>query len=272
MLGVFQRQIFAHEDIKMNYKFRDTPIYYEVHGQGPILVLLHGFLESANIWKALIPKLSTSYTVVTLDLPGHGRSGVVDAVHTMELMADAVNAVLTSLHFESFTLLGHCMGGYVALAYTEKHPEQVQRLILLNSTSFEDSHERKLNRNRAIKLLGTEKSNFIGMALSNLFSEHQRHIYAHEIELLKKEAIQFSTEGIIANIKGMRDRTDRSLVLETFQNPKWLIAGTNDPIVPLEQSKKMARQTHSELKMISGSHMSWLENTDEIINFVLFID
>ncbi len=219
-----------------------------------------------------MPELMKTYTVVILDLPGHGQSGVFGAVHSMEFMAEAIQQLLSELKFESFILVGHSMGGYVALAYAEKYPNQISKLILLNSTSQSDSAERKLNRNRAIKLLAQEKTGFIGMAISNLFSEHSRKHYAKDIERLKLEAMQFSTEGIIANIKGMRDRKDRTLVLKNFQHPKWIVSGTDDPIVTLEQSKLLSKNTQSTLKIVQGSHMSWLENKEEIVKMLHFIE
>ncbi|MEZ4778272.1 MAG: alpha/beta hydrolase, partial [Flavobacteriaceae bacterium] len=157
-------------------------------------------------------------------------------------------------------------------AFTELFEEKVSKLILLNSTSEADSKERKVNRNRAIGFIQKEKKSFLGMAISNLFSENSKICYSKEIEWLKKEALLFPTEGIIANIKGMRDRKSRTFILKEFSKEKWLICGENDPIIPVTSSKSISKKTNTNLKILLGSHMSWLENEAEIVKFLLFID
>ncbi len=256
----------------MNYYFNNTPIFYKSTGSGPALVLLHGFLESSTIWKELIPDLKEKYTIICMDLPGHGKSGNLSEIHSMELMAEVLYELLTHLNIATCKLVGHSMGGYVALAFAESYPHAVDTLVLLNSTPLSDSIERKENRDRALRLIQSEKKLFIGMAIANLFSEETRLLFPSAIEALKKEAYSFSTEGIMANIRGMRDRVDRTALLKNFGGKKWVVAGTKDPIVPFSQCKLLALETESHFKTVEGSHMSWLENQDEIVKFLLFID
>lgn len=256
----------------MIYHFNNVPIFYTVTGTGPALVLIHGFLESSTIWKELIPPLKKKYTILCMDLPGHGKSGNISEIHSMELMAEVLSELLAHLKITKSSIVGHSMGGYVALAFAERYSEVVDTLVLLNSTSMGDSSERKENRDRALHLIQSEKKIFIGMAISNLFSEETRLLYPSEIEALKKEAYSFSTEGIIANIRGMRDRADRTFVLHNFSGGKWVVAGTQDPIVPYSHLKQLALETSSHLKTVEGSHMSWLENKEEIVKFLLLVD
>lgn len=260
------------EDKEMIFQYNNTPIYYTQKGAGPALILIHGFLESAAIWNHFINPLSEKFTVLTIDLPGHGQSGTIAQIHTMELMAKVVNALMVSLKIPEAILLGHSMGGYVALAFTELYEEKVSKLLLLNSTTESDSEERKANRNRAIQLIAKEKKGFLTMAISNLFSETSRKIFSEAVETLKKEAFLFPSEGIIAIIKGMRDRKDRTEVLKKFPREKWIICGAEDPLIPLTISKSISKQTHVPIKILQGSHMSWLENEQEIVNFLLFVD
>jgi pimeloyl-ACP methyl ester carboxylesterase len=90
--------------------------------------------------------------VITIDLLGHGETECLGYVHTMEDNADAVHSVLLELGIRKSILVGHSMGGYVALAFAELYPEYVKGLALLNSTASADSEERKLNRDRAIRV------------------------------------------------------------------------------------------------------------------------
>ena len=111
----------------MTFHYKNIPIHYKTFGNGPGIVLLHGFLESATMWKSLIPQLSKNKFVITIDFPGHGKSGVISEIHTMELMAEVVNELLLHLQISSATFIGHSMGGYVSLAFTELFPEKVER-------------------------------------------------------------------------------------------------------------------------------------------------
>lgn len=256
----------------MIYHFHQTPIFYESKGQGPAIVLLHGFLESSTMWKDITPTLSNTKQVITIDLPGHGKSGCIEDIHTMELMALIVTALLTSIHITEYALVGHSMGGYVALAMVEQAPKAIRNLTLLNSTTHKDSDTRKVNRDRALRFMHKEKNTIISMALANLFTEENRTRFATQIEQLKKEALAFPSEGITAAIKGMRDREDRTHVLENFSKKKLLIAGKSDPIVPVDISEEIATTCHAELIILDGGHMSWMENAAEIVKIMRFIE
>ena len=120
------------EDRKMIYHYDNTPIFYEISGNGPAVVLLHGFLESTSMWAPIIEEFKHKRTIISIDLPGHGQSGVISDTHSMEAMATVVLGILQEHDFESVAVIGHSMGGYVALAMAEKHPNLVSKLILLN--------------------------------------------------------------------------------------------------------------------------------------------
>src|SRR4051812_6939833 len=99
--------------------FRETKVRYSDKGKGRVIVLLHGFLESLEIFDELSAKLSKSFRVISIDLPGHGQTPVLGYIHSMELMAQCVKSVLDSLHLKKYVVVGHSMGGYAALAFAE---------------------------------------------------------------------------------------------------------------------------------------------------------
>jgi pimeloyl-ACP methyl ester carboxylesterase len=249
----------------MILNYNNTPIYYEKHGQGPVVVLIHGFLESSTMWKQLVSALDKTKTLIAIDLPGQGKSGCLGEVHTMEMMAEVVHRILEELGVSKATFIGHSMGGYVALAYAEAHEKTVEALILLNSTTLADSPERKINRDRSLKVINKDAGLYIKMAIDNLFVENTRDQYASEIENLKKEALQFPAEGIKANILGMKIRKDQTSFLKNFNKVKIMISGIQDPLISSESSKTVALQTNSELIMVSGGHMGMIENFNEIV-------
>jgi pimeloyl-ACP methyl ester carboxylesterase len=255
----------------MTFQYKNSAIFYETFGNGKPIVLLHGFLESSTMWKPLISEFSKKNFLITVDFPGHGKSDVISETHSMELMAEIVNSLLKELKVESATFIGHSMGGYVTLAIAELFPEKVEKLILLNSTSVADSEEKKQNRDRSIEIVGKVPEAYISMAIGNLFAESSREKFALEIEALKKEVYSFPVEGIQAMIRGMRDRKDRTSVLKEFPREKYLISAKEDPIIPISDSKKIAEESNASLKIIDGGHMSMIENSSSVVDFLHFI-
>lgn len=249
----------------MTISYKQTSIHFEVYGKGETLVLLHGFLEDGGIWAPFIPKFSETHQVVVIDLFGHGKTGKVGAIHTMEEMAEAVNEILQSLNISSVSFFGHSMGGYVALAFAEIYPSKTKNLYLLNSTSEADSELRKVERNRAISLVRANKNVFIRMAIGNLFAPNLREKLQNEVESLILNALKLPEETIVASIEGMKIRKDRSSVLKEFKGRKILFAGKLDPIIPFENSVKIANLTKCELVPLPGGHMGFLEDRELIL-------
>ena len=255
----------------MTFNFNNIPIHYETFGKGPAVVLLHGFLESSSMWKPLLPQFSKNNFLITVDFPGHGKSGVISETHSMELMAEVVHSLLKEINVETATFIGHSMGGYVALAYAELYEREVEKLILLNSTSAADSEERRENRDRSIDIVGKVPEAYISMAIGNLFAEGSREKFATEIEALKMEAYSFPVEGIQAAIRGMRDRKDRTEILKNFKKGKYMVLAEEDPILPLFESKNLAQKNNVAIKIIEGGHMSLIENFDSVLKYLHFI-
>lgn len=248
--------------------FKNTIIFYETYGNGPAVVLLHGFLESAKMWEPLIPIISETHTVVTLDLPGMGKSGAIEEIHTMEMMAEVVDSLLKHLNIQSATFIGHSMGGYVTMAMADLYPEKVEKIILLNSTPVADSSERKETRDRAIRVFKKNPRAFISMAIGNWAVESSRDKFASEIERLKEQAYSFPLKGITAALKGMRDRKDRTEVLADFSGPKYMFLAEDDPLIPVQESLLLAKEAGVKTKVVAGGHMSLIENKVEVLDFV----
>jgi len=168
--------------------YKNISINFSDEGKGKVIVLLHGFLENSNMWQYLQPELAKEFRVICIDLLGHGKTDSIGYIHTMEDMADAVYDVLQNLNIENVVLIGHSMGGYVSLAFADLYPDMVKGLVLMNSTSYADSDERKANRDRAIKAVKQNYIAAISMSIANLFSEENREKLTDEIAWARKEA------------------------------------------------------------------------------------
>jgi pimeloyl-ACP methyl ester carboxylesterase len=249
--------------------YKNTKISYSDSGIGNTIVLLHGFLENKKMWLEYSNLFSQKYRVVAIDLLGHGESDCLGYVHKMEDNAGAVNEVLEHLNIEKATIIGHSMGGYVGLAFAELYPEKIQKLVLLNSTSKEDSAEKKLNRTRAIKAVKQNYVNFVSLAIANLFSENNRIRLAEEIEKVKTEALKTPLQGIIASQEGMKIRKDREELVRKNLFPILLILGKKDPVLNYEESLSQIEDTTAELVSFEDGHMSQIENKEALKTILL---
>ena len=121
-------------------------MFYRCSGDGPVVVLLHGVPFDGTLWNNQISALK-EYKLIIPDLPGSGRSEMIDNM-SMEAMAECIKELIVhetaSLFFKtgephSVVVIGHSMGGYIALALAEKHPELLNGLGLFHSTAYADS-------------------------------------------------------------------------------------------------------------------------------------
>jgi pimeloyl-ACP methyl ester carboxylesterase len=114
-------------------------MYYEVHGSGEPVVLLHGAFMTIPInWGGWIDELSKSRKVIAVEMQGHGRTADIPREPTSENLADDVAALLKYLELPRADLIGYSMGGRVALEVAVRHPEQVRKVVVLSSTFRRD--------------------------------------------------------------------------------------------------------------------------------------
>jgi len=245
--------------------FKNSPVHYSDLGKGTAIVFLHGFLENMSMWDFFAAEFSKKYRVITIDLLGHGQTEPVGYVQTMEDNADLVQTVLSGLNIRKTVLVGHSMGGYVALAFAELYPEMVKGIALVNSTSRADSEERKANRDRAIKAVKKDYTSFVRLAVGNLFSENNRDRLATEIENVKMEALKTPLQGIVASLEGMKIRKDREVLLHFAPYPILLVLGKADPVMNYEESIDQVENTSVRLVTFPDGHMSTIENRDALV-------
>ena len=257
----------------MNLDYKGTLIHFDDVGIGDCVLLLHGFLENSTMWHDLIPHLSKTHRIISIDLLGHGKTGCVGYIHTMEMMAEAVDAVLEHLNIKKTILIGHSMGGYVALAFAELYPNKINGLCLMNSTALPDSEDRQLNRDRAILAVKQNYKTFVRMSVANLFAIENRELLKKAINHVKNEALKTPVQGIIAALEGMKIRRNREFILRDTFYKKMMIIGLKDSILDYENSIQQIKGTNVELLEFSDGHMSYIENKEELTyNILRFIE
>ncbi len=239
-------------------------------GKGDAIVFLHGYCESKDVWQAFEASISKKNRVICIDLPGYGDSKPL-ANLTMESMAVAVFEVISSLKLEKLLLVGHSMGGYVALAFAEKHSESVIGLCLFHSSAYADSDEKKAQRDKTIKYLhdnGVES--FIRPFVPPLFYVGNREKCKIAIQNLTDIGLKVSLEVIVNSAMAMRDRPDRTKVLKKAKYPVLFIVGKNDSAVKPEDSMAQSQlPTNSYVQMLGDTgHQGLFERESETLNMI----
>lgn len=245
--------------------FKNANISFSDVGKGTAVVLIHGFLENKTMWSEIVPLLSKRNRIITIDLLGHGKSDCLGYVHSMGLFAETIEAVLKHLRIRKCILIGHSLGGYVALAFAEKHPKKIKGLCLMNSTSENDSEERKTLRARANKMIQTNFTNMVRMSFSNLFGPDSKIKHKLALELALSEALKTPIQGYIAAQEGMRIRPNRNDVLTKNNFKKLIIVGKKDPVLDFNASILEGKKTNSEIVVFPNGHMSHIENTQDLV-------
>jgi len=255
--------------------FKKGRIHYTDSGTGPVIVLLHGYLESSEVWNGFAEKLSAKFRVIAVDLPGHGFSDVYGKVHTMEFMAEAVKEILDNLKIKKVFLTGHSLGGYVTLAFLELFPEYLSGYCLFHSQPFPDPPAALEKRKREIEIVKTGKKNLMYPDnVTMMFATSNLEKFPEALLRSKGIASRIPGEGIIAVLNGMMIRPSRiSLVEEGRVTFLWIL-GSMDNYIPCDliQSRVNLPSNAKVVVLKNSGHVGFIEeeklSENVISNFV----
>jgi pimeloyl-ACP methyl ester carboxylesterase len=244
---------------------------FERKGNGKeTLVLLHGFMENLSIWSDMEPHLSDIFSLLKIDLPGHGQSEIIAEVQTMEMMAEEVKKVLVNENITKIHLLGHSMGGYVSLAFAEKYPEYLKSLTLFFSTYFPDDDEKKEQRIKSYRIIKDAFAHYARAGVPNLFNPNEKDILEGKIETALEVALSTNNLGALASVKGMVERTDKKHIMENLEAKILVLAGKHDNAVKTETMiKHLPDRTNIKSYILDCGHNGHWEKPvicAEIIN------
>lgn len=244
--------------------YKNIQLFFQDEGHGEPVVLLHGFLENSKMWDNLKPTILKNHRVICIDLLGHGQTGCIGYIHTMKDMADAVLAVLNHLKIEDYSVIGHSMGGYVALALVETHPEKIKRLCLMNSNYIADDEALSEKRKKANIMVQTNFENVVRVSFTNLFSPESRLTYKDDMEAALQDALKTSIQGYMAGQEGMRVRDNTYEFFKRLDAKKLIIVGKKDLLIDTERILEEIKDTDILYKELSYGHMSHIENKSEL--------
>lgn len=250
-----------------------TPIHVADSERGErCVVLLHGYLESMIVWEEFAVLLRDKLRVVTIDLPGHGISVVQGEKHTMEYLAECVALTMEALGIVRYSVVGHSMGGYVALAMTELYGERLDAVILLSSTTSADTQEKCDRRRREIELIKAGKKNMMARLVPHSgFAPQNAKRMADRIADMEELIVITEDEGVMAILAGMIERKDRDEMLRQSPVPHMFIFGRHDYYIPNEVAEELER-THPEAKTVwleNSGHMGFFEEPERCAEAIL---
>jgi pimeloyl-ACP methyl ester carboxylesterase len=241
-----------HEGSKLNY---------QVYGQGRPVILVHGFGEEANVWDGLISHLKNRYQLIVPDLPGTGESDLIPDM-SIAGMAETIHDIVHAEEFQTCTLIGHSMGGYITLAFAEKYWNHLEAFGLFHSTSYSDTEEKKAIRRKGMAFIREHGAfEFLKTATPNLFSPKTKE---ENIGLIEKQIAGLSRltpESLVAYYEAMIGRPDRTHVLRQTRVPVLFIIGKSDMAVSPDDSLQQSHLPEiSYIHLLAHSgHMGMLE-------------
>lgn len=245
---------------------KNSSIVYKMLGSGNPVVLLHGFGEDGRIWDSVLESLSSNHTLIVPDLPGSGRSVMKKQSWSIDDFADCIEAILDQEGIQAVSMIGHSMGGYVALAFAERHPTSLKGLGLFHSSAFADSEEKKVTRRKGIQFIEDHGDiKFLEQATPSLFSEVTKSENPQAVKEFIAKFTNFQSGALVHYYEAMMQRPDRTPILKSHPGPVLFIMGESDTAVPLKDGLKqchMPRLSFIHILRNSG-HLGMVEETDK---------
>lgn len=273
----------------MTEKFANTngiKICYSDHGDGFPIILIHGIGAKKETWIAQLKALSNKYKVIAIDVRGTGKSDRPNILYTMEMLADDIKGLMDYLKIEKAHIAGRSMGGMIAQHFALKYPKQVEKLILITTSSgFPDEEGVELmikGRIEEIKDIRTNPEQSFWRKARMLF--HQK--FRKEMEanpkkkffgiwsvddLIKEDSIDPPTAQDLINQGHAIKKHNTSERLIEIKNNTLLLAASHDRLTSKSGMEDMSRKIpKSTLKVIDrAGHYNHLSNAPEFNQIIL---
>lgn len=234
------------------------------------IVLLHGYLETLYIFNEFIEILEKKYRVIAIDLPGHGLSGSDKDINSMEFCAGVIADILKKNNIEKAWVAGHSMGGYIAQNCIKHYPGMFNGVILLNSTPFADSPEKRTDREREIDLIRKSKlGNLAALSIPKMYAPANLRKFDEKIEETVEISETHDPNGIVACIKGMMKREETKDVLAKTEKAMFIF-GTEDKFITEEIREKLIGEfPNVKAVVVPGTgHNSFIEEPQKVLEAI----
>lgn len=246
-------------------ELKPVDLFYEDIGQGIPVLLVHGYPLDHTIWAPVVEGLKDTARFILPDMRGYGKSPDTNEVHSMRLLAEDLRALIEKLGLEKVILVGHSMGGYVALSFAHAYPNYLSGLGLVATQADADSPEKRQSRLVTAREAKRRGAGYVTGGMPAKLTQNEA-IQKQLNELM----LNNRTGSLINSLKGMAERPDANPTLAAIKVPAVVIAGTQDQIIPLQLARTLAQMLSKGwlVEVADAGHMPMLENPTAVIDAV----
>ena len=237
---------------------------YQESGEGPVLLLVHGFPLDHTMWSGQLKGLSDLRRVVAVDLRGRGKSPYAGDAWSIDDLAGDLAETIDALGVDQVDLAGHSMGGYIVFSVLRNHPEKVRSLILVDTKPEPDSDEAKEGR---VKTAAQVREQGTGSLAEAMIPKYLGSTPSNESKSATQEMFQgVPGETAAADALAMRDRADSTKDLAQISVPTLVIHGEEDALIPSDIAGQMTLQINGSrlVKVPNTGHMAPMEDPESV--------
>ena len=241
-------------------------LFTNVEGKGRPVLLLHSYWGSHILFDHLATSLRVKMKIIRIDLPGHGKSGVPPLNYTFEKFAVVLNKLLIKLDIrDQVSIIGHSMGGYLAMAFASSYPEKVASLVLMHSPAKAADNQSIKLREREYRLLQKGKKDLLlQVTIPSNFASQNLDSMKNEISMLFQTSRQVTLEGALRSIHAINHRGDSLGVLQNAKYPILILIGKYDNVYRFDQQlTEVIKIPNADAMILNHSgHLGFLEEED----------
>ena len=241
-----------------------------IKGKGKPIILLHGYMADSTCWGNLVNKLLANFKCVCIDLPGHGKSPTLTAPFTMQNLSTQILKYIKSLRLkEKPIVVGHSMGGYVALECIAQNPDVFEKVILLNSHPWPDTEKRILWRKKEFRLIESGRKELLVAMNTKINAQGASNNLLNFLNLLKGVSLAQKDKNILQSIEVLLSRQNHEQTLRKYEIQCSIIAGEKDEALNLNMLKQLSTSENISLHVLPNvGHFSFIEATKEVVRLV----
>ncbi|MET3699429.1 pimeloyl-ACP methyl ester carboxylesterase [Bacillus oleivorans] len=255
-----------------------TELYYEYHrhyNSSETILLIHGFLSSSFSFRQLVPLLKKKYTVISVDIPPFGKSGKTTTFrYSYNNMAKTVLQLLDFLGIQQTFVIGHSMGGQIALNISHLKPSAIKGAVLLSSSSYLKRMKNSLRYSSYLPFF----HHYVKLHLARSGVKENLNRVVHNAKLIDKEMVDGYMQPFLNNdifkalTRMIRDREGDlpPEILRSIKAPSLLIWGEHDRVVPLDIGKRLQQDLpNSKLIVLKDAgHLVPEEKPEEVYQHI----
>jgi 3-oxoadipate enol-lactonase len=248
-------------------RVRGADLHYEVRGKGDPVVLCHGFLDNCSVWKDQAEAIAGKHTVVLYDHRGHGRSDKPRGDYSVRSLAQDLHGLILGLHLDRAAVVGHSLGGMIALTLALEHPDLVSKLVLVCTTA------------RLVPQLPITGRVMAGMGYLIPYGVFAEKVMKLRVADESDEAVGAGSDRVTRTPKhvaygcgkGLLTGYDVRRSLSRVKAPTLILAGERDRGAPVAMSRFLHREIKgSRLHIMPGcGHLPMIEKPREFISLLL---